>query len=166
MTKVAKEKWEPLDAPPPPLFTGEPERNLIHQINTELLERVVGQTVLIYCINHAYTDYHSLYGESIQKVFHDPIHVHARVEFVSQDTNVSGYGIDKRSQIKVWLHKKRIENDQKLIVKEGDMVRHGDLFYEVARLEDNRRWMFGQAEYQFEVLLHCIRSRQSLFDGT
>ena len=35
-------------APPPPLFLGKKERDLVKQVNDELIERVVGQTVLYY----------------------------------------------------------------------------------------------------------------------
>jgi hypothetical protein len=49
---MADNKWSQPDAPPPPLFTGEKERNLVKQINDEVIERVIGQTVLYYPISY------------------------------------------------------------------------------------------------------------------
>jgi len=32
-------------APPPPLFVGDKERKLVRQVNTELIENVIGQVI-------------------------------------------------------------------------------------------------------------------------
>ena len=32
---MADDKWEKLDAPPPPMFLGEKERNLVKQVNDD-----------------------------------------------------------------------------------------------------------------------------------
>ena len=39
-------KWTKPSNPPPPLFLGEKERDLVKQVNDEALERVVGQQIL------------------------------------------------------------------------------------------------------------------------
>ena len=39
-------EWEQPASPPPPLFLGEKEKNLVKQINDEIIERVVSQQVL------------------------------------------------------------------------------------------------------------------------
>ena len=36
-------KWSQPASPPPPLFLGEKERNLVKQVYDELIERVIGQ---------------------------------------------------------------------------------------------------------------------------
>ena len=50
-------RWKRPDAPPPPLFFGEKERNLVKQVNDELIEKVIGQQILYYPIDIV------LYGE-------------------------------------------------------------------------------------------------------
>ena len=37
-----KNKWEQPSNPPPPLFTGKKERDLVKKINDEIIERVIG----------------------------------------------------------------------------------------------------------------------------
>lgn len=60
-------EWEQPASPPPPLFLGEKEKNLVKQINDEIIERVVGQQVLYFPIDIEHTNYHPIYGEAIQK---------------------------------------------------------------------------------------------------
>ena len=68
-------KWEQPAAPPPPLFTGKKEKDLVKQVNDEVIERVVGQTIVYYPISLEHTNFHSIYGEAIDKVFMDPVRV-------------------------------------------------------------------------------------------
>ena len=60
------EKWKQPAQPPPPLFLGEKERNLVKQVNDELIERVIGQEVVYYPIDDSITQYNNLYGEAIE----------------------------------------------------------------------------------------------------
>ena len=41
-----KNKWSQPVQPPPPLFFNKKERDLVKQVNDELIERVIGQTIL------------------------------------------------------------------------------------------------------------------------
>ena len=43
---MSKNKWDQPAQPPPPLFIGKKERDLIKQVNDELIERVVGLVAL------------------------------------------------------------------------------------------------------------------------
>ena len=69
---MADNKWSQPANPPPPLFLGEKERNLVKQVNDELIERVIGQQVLYYPISLDHTNFHPLYGEAIEKTFLPP----------------------------------------------------------------------------------------------
>ena len=55
-------KWNKPDQPPPPMFFGEKERDLVKQVNDEIIERVVGQQVLYLPLDIEHTNYHPLYG--------------------------------------------------------------------------------------------------------
>ncbi len=88
-------KWTQPTNPPPPLFLGEKERDLVKQVNDELIERVIGQTVAYYAIDLDRTNYHPLYNEAVMKTFLPPVRVHALVEFAGEETTTDKYGIDK-----------------------------------------------------------------------
>ena len=64
-----------------PLFLGEKERNLVKQINDEVIERVVGQQVIYFPIDIEHTNYHPAMAKQL-KTFLPPVRVYARVDMV------------------------------------------------------------------------------------
>ena len=159
-------KWTQPAAPPPPLFTGKAERDLVKQVNDELIERVIGQTVVYYPIDVEHTNFHDLYGESLRKTFLPPVRVHALVEFEGISTKYTpGVGLDKDASIKVHFHKRRLTEDQDLYVREGDFLLYGNIYYEIVTLEEPNQ-LFGQIEHRFEIVAKCIRARKGVFDGS
>ena len=159
-------KWSKADSPPPPMFFGEKEKNLVKQVNDELIENVIGQAILYYPIDLERTQFHDLYGEAIEKTFLPPIRVYALIEFNEESTNyLEGFGIDKVSQISVNFHKRRLEEDQDIYVREGDFILYGDIYYEIVKLSQPRK-LFGQVDETFEITATCKRARKGLFDAT
>ena len=63
------DEWDRPEQPPPPLFLGKKERDLVKQVNDELIENVIGQAILYYSIDLERTDFHDLYGEAVEKTF-------------------------------------------------------------------------------------------------
>ena len=159
-------KWKQPDAPPPPLFLGEKERDLVKQVNDELIERVIGQQILYHPIDHEFTNYHSLYGEAIQKTFLPPVRDYALVDYQSTETKAdTPAGMDKQNTITIYFHKRRLIEDQDLYVREGDFVLYGDSFYEIVTLSEPKL-IYGQIDHKLEISAKCIRAREGLFDGT
>ena len=161
-----EKKWKQPSQPPPPLFLGKKERDLVKQVNDELIERVIGQQIVYYPIDIDRTNYHSLYGEAINKSFLPPIRVYALVDYegiqTKFDTNI---GLDKESTITVHFHKRRLTEDQDLFVREGDFVLYGDIYYEITVLSEPIK-IFGQVDHKMEISAKCVRAREGLFDGS
>lgn len=154
----------PPNSPPPPLFLGQKERDLVKQINDELSERVIGQTLVYYPISREHTDYHPVYGEAVKKNFLSPIKVNALVEWEGSKTSAEAYGIDRVTSITVKFHRRRLVEDQDLYVREGDYLLYGDTFYEIVSLNESKR-LFGQIDHKFEILAKCIKARESIFNA-
>jgi len=159
-----KNKWSRPDAPPPPLFFNKKERDLVKQVNDELIERVIGQTILYYPISNVHTDFHPLYGEAIEKNFLPPVRVYALMSWEDPGTTTTAYGVDHVTSITVHFHKRRLTEDQDLFVREGDFVLYGDNYYEITVLSQPKE-LFGQTSYKMEISAKCVKARQSLFDG-
>ncbi len=157
-------KWSQPASPPPPLFTGKKEKDLVKQINDEVIERVVGQTIAYYPISLEHTNFHDLYGEAIQKNFLNPIRVYAMVEYVSETTSTTPLGVDRVEKIKVSFHKRRLTEDQNLFVREGDFIQYGQNLYEILTLVEPN-WLYGQVESKFEITAECVRAREGLFNA-
>ena len=158
-------KWEKQDQPPPPMFLGEKERDLVKQVNDEISERIVGQQVLYFPIDIQHTNFHPLYGEAIEKTFLPPVRVFAMVEYQGIESEyMEGVAIDKTTKIMVKFQYKRITEDQDLFVREGDFVRYGSIFYEIVKLIEPKL-LFGQPEHRFEIHAQCIRARDGVFNA-
>ena len=163
---MSDNEWERPEAPPPPLFLGEKERNLVKQVNDELIEKIIGQQILYYPIDLETTNFHPLYGEAIQKTFLPPIRVYALVEYTDFSTSyLEGAGIDKTWEINVHFHKRRLEEDQDTYVREGDFVLYNGNYHEIVKLSEPRL-LFGQDSREFEIVATCKRSRKGMFDAT
>jgi hypothetical protein len=159
-------EWNQPSAPPPPLFLGKKERDLVKQVNDELIERVIGQTIAYYPIDIERTNYHDLYGEALKKTFLPPVRVHALVEFDGINTKYSSnIGLDKESSLTVHFHKRRLTEDQDLYVREGDFVLYGSIYYEIVTLSEPKQ-LFGQIDHLLEISAKCVRAREGLFDAT
>jgi hypothetical protein len=161
---MADNKWSRPSSPPPPLFFNDKEKDLVKQINDEVIERVVGQTIVYYPLSLEHTNYHSLYGEAIEKTFLPPVRVYALVAFDGLRTETSNYGLDKSFNITVNFHKRRLTEDQDLFVREGDFVQYNDDLFEITTLVEPSL-LFGQADSRFEITANCIKSRKGLFNG-
>ncbi len=157
-------EWSQPGNPPPPLFLGKKERDLVKQVNDELIERVIGQPILYFPIDLARTNFHSLYGEAIRKTFLPPVRVYALVNWEGQTTQTGRYGVDKRSSLTIHFHKRRLTEDQDLFVREGDFVQYEKLYYEIVTLNEPRL-LFGQEDHKLEISAKCIRAREEVFNA-
>ena len=151
-------------APPPPLFVGDKERKLVRQVNTELIENVVGQVVAYYPISLEHTNFHPVYGEAIEKTFLDPVRVYARVETLPAVVTHDMKGYDKRPQISVYFHRKRLTQDQDLFVRVGDFLYYDGDYYEIVSTTGSKR-LFGQADQKYEITAQCIKAREGVFNA-
>ena len=161
---MADNKWNRPENPPPPLFFNKKERDLVKQVNDELIERVVGQTILYYPISPIHTNFHPLYGEAIDKNFLPPVRVYVLVEWDGNLTTTTKYGVDRFYSLTCHFHKRRLTEDQDLYVREGDFILYGGDYYEIVTLSEPKQ-LFGNTDYMLEISAKCARARQGLFDG-
>ncbi len=158
------DKYDRLESPPPPLFLNHKEKDLVKQINDELIEKVIGQQLIYYPISLEHTNFHPLYGEAINKTFLPPIHIFALIEYEATPSTTTNYGVDRMSNIIIHFHKRRLTEDQQLYVREGDFVAYGDNFYEIINVFEPKE-IFGQTQHKMEISAKCKKARSSLFNG-
>jgi len=159
-------EWKRPEQPPPPLFLGKKERDLVKQVNDELVENIIGQAILYYPIDMERTDFHDMYGEAVEKTYLSPIRVYALIKFDEESTSyLEGMGIDSDAVITVNFHRRRLTEDQDLYVREGDFILYGKTYYEIVKLSEPRK-LFGQVNHTFEISAICKRARKGLFDAS
>ncbi len=157
-----KHKWNQPAAPPAPMFFGKKERDLVKQVNDELSERIIGQPIAYYPISTEESNFNETYGEAVEKVSLPPIRVYAYVVVENEQTNEK-FGYEYQTKLTVNFHRRRLVEDQNLYVRVGDFVQYGDEYYEIVRLYNDTRFLFGQVEHKFQVTADCIRARQGVF---
>jgi hypothetical protein len=118
-----------------------------------------------YPISLEHTEFHSLYGEAVNKTFLPPIRVYALIAWEGAETKTTDFIVDKMASLTVNFHRRRLTEDQNLFVREGDFVLYGGYYYEISELKEPRE-LFGQNVHRFEVSARCIRAREGLFDAT
>ena len=158
-------RWKRPDNPPPPLFLGKKERDLVKQVNDELIEKVIGQQILYYSIDLTTTNFHDLYGEAIEKTFLPPIRVYALIEWGGSDQTSDKYGIDRVANITVHFHKRRLTEDQDLYARIGDFLQYEKQYFEIVKLGQPRK-LFGQDNKEVEIVATCRKAREGLFDAS
>jgi len=157
-------KWNRPTNPPPSLFTGPSERDFVKQINDELIERVIGQTIAYFPIDLNTTEFHDIYGEAIHKNYHNPIVIKCLIKFENHTNRINHKGIDRIANLSIYFHKRRLTEDQNLFVREGDFIKVGEFYYELLNLEEGR-WLFGQSNNSFQIKATCAKARKSQFEG-
>jgi hypothetical protein len=149
--------------PPPPLFLGQKEKDLVKQINDELIEKIIGQQVLYYPIDVESTNYHPVYGEAVQKNYFPSIRVYVLIEWEGYETQNKPF-LERRTKLKVHFHKRRLTEDQDLYVRAGDYIQYGEDFFEIVSLDEPRE-LFGQNKSKVEIVANCVYSREGVFDS-
>lgn len=157
-----KHKWNQPAAPPAPMFFGKKERDLVKQVNDELSERIIGQPIAYYPISTEESNFNETYGEAVEKVSLPPVRVYAYVVVENEQSNEK-FGYEYQTKLTVNFHRRRLVEDQNLYVRVGDFVQYGDEYYEIVRLYNDTRFLFGQVEHKFQVSADCVRARQGVF---
>lgn len=159
------DEWQRPTNPPPPLYFGKKERDFVKHINDEIYERILNQTVFYYAVDLNTTQYHKVYGEAIHKTFLPPVRVHTAISWEGSEDFISDpFSVDNTASINVHFHKRRLTEDQDLFTRVGDFLLYGERYYEIVKLS-KPRLLYGQVEFEFEIVATCIRSRKNLFDG-
>ena len=120
--------------------------------------------VLYYPISVEHTKFHDVYGEAIEKNFLSPVRVYVLVDWEGLKTETGKFGVDRRSEITVHFHKRRLTEDQDLYVREGDFVLYGEIYYEIVSLDEPKQ-MYGQIDARYEVTAKCTRAREGKFNA-
>lgn len=163
MSNINDNLWTQPSNPPPSIFVDQKGRDLVKQINDELIERVIGQPIMYYPISIEHTNFHSLYGESMNKTYLPPIRVYCLVAWEGYETSYAGGKLDKIPAITIHFHKRRLTEDQELVVREGDFVLYSETLYEIAKLNEPKV-IWGNQQHKMEVEAKCIKARISLID--
>lgn len=157
--------WTLPENPPPPIFSNKPEQDLQKQEQDELTERVLGQRILYYPIDILGSNFHSIYGECIDKKFLDPIITYVLVDWKGYQVSQTKYGADRKYDVSFHFNSRRVKEDLDLFVRIGDFILYQDVFYEIVELDEPNLIMGGHRGYTTSIVASCVMSRSGKFAG-
>jgi hypothetical protein len=144
------------------LFITPRELNFIADITKELVHDIVGQRIFLYPISEIKTKVDSMYNESPQKVFDNPIEVGCLVDSNFQsDTVINTFGIDAKFKIEVYIQYRDLV-DRGINVNIGDFFSFSDVFYEVTERKAMRN-IYGLPEHKDGIKLIGTKARDGQF---
>lgn len=144
------------------LFITPRELDFINDTVKELVKDVVGQKIYLYKVRPEYSRIHSVYEESIDKVFDPPIEIECRVEYKPEEVRVNKFGSEEYYTLDVYFHARDlIEKD--IAINEGDFFNFDATWFEVVKSTINTI-VYGQIEHSMGVHVLCKQARRGLIN--
>lgn len=134
------------------------ELSYISEINKELIQNFVGQEIIYYAISEEHTVSHSLYHESINKVWFSPIRINARVSYDNPGVDSTNFTLDSKYSLTVMFHTDEL-TERNIKPREGDFVEFGQIVFEITSVTQPQL-IFGQVQKKIMTKCTCVPSRQ------
>lgn len=141
------------------MFVGQKEVDFFHGINKELIQRIVCQKIIYYSVAVEQTNVHRFYDEAVSKTVFTPVLVDARVLYNEPEQKVDQFSIDTIYKIEVYFYQEQLR-ERKLIPREGDFLKFGDVIYEIEKL-NRPQLVYGQVAREVMVKAVCRVARES-----
>lgn len=151
------------------LFFGEKERAFFDSVGRELVNGILKQSFILYCIDYAKTNTHKLYGEAKKKVYKTPIEIFGRinVEVEAPEYMTSG-GIIKKGYGKISADVYRTHlNELSANARIGDFMYFKGHYYEI--VDDGSSNIGNKQSYAgdiaFSIKIVGIRVKDDVFNA-
>lgn len=115
------------------IFFTNKEKSFINSINTELIDNVIKQSIILHKINADYTDDDNIYGESSEKIFYPGIQFNALINFLDPDILTTDAGVGQEREIEVYCHRESLKKKD-IFPEEGDFLYWDDQYFEVVKV--------------------------------
>jgi hypothetical protein len=143
------------------MFITERELAYIDKINRELIQSMIGQSVIYYAISDEHTVAHPLYQESIDKVWFSPVRINARVEFDNPGVDTTMLTLDDKYTLSVYFHNAELQ-ERNVKPIEGDFLEFGQVVFEITAVTEPQL-VFGQVNNKLMTKCVCVPSREGQF---
>ncbi len=129
------------------LYGGARDISLFRHINKELINNIIEQQIGYYILNLTNTP-SNIYGESLNKIYNDPVLVNCLIERTPQTWRETEFGIDVTQDITVRFLRD-ILVDIQLVPKIGDIVLWQESYYEISNLIENQLFVGKDPSYSY-----------------
>ena len=148
----------------PSLFIGDRERTFFDRVATEVMECVSQQKIRYFAIEDAITKSDSLYGESSDKFFRQPIEVYALILYNEPLVETGIFSTETKYSMKLYIQKFRVEQDLHMTPRIGDFIEFSNHYFEIAKVwEPQLIAGLDNAGFRMGVYLEAISTRAGVF---
>lgn len=131
------------------LFGHRSDFELFRVMSRELVNHVIEQTVGYYKVSLKDTQ-SNIYGESSQKVFHDPVKLNCLITRGDQVITSDEFGQDMNRQSSFAFLKDAFESSQ-MMAEVGDIIFWNGDYYEVDTVRENQLFLGNDNDYSVEA---------------
>ena len=143
-----------------PFFIPQKEFDLINQMNEELIDEIVGQSVDIYKVNIDKTD-ENLYGESTTKYYDVGFRVNCLILYNEPEIVQEEFGSDLNANIEMYFQRENLSSGSLNFYPEtGDIVDWNDYYWEINGTKEPQLYA-GHPNFKHNIVATAHRSRLS-----
>ena len=143
-----------------PFFIPQKEINLINDMNEELIDEIIGQSVDIYKISVEDTD-ENIYGESSTKVYDKGFRVNCLLMYNEPEILQDEFGADLAGNIEMFFQRANLASGSINFYPEiGDIVDWNSMYWEIAATSEPQL-IAGHPAYNHQIRAVANRSRLS-----
>ena len=143
-----------------PFFIPQKEINLIDDMNEELIDEIVGQSVDIYKVSIDNTE-ENLYGESTTKYYEIGFRVNCLIMFNEPETLNEEWGADTNATIEMYFQRNNLSSGSLNFYPEmGDIVDWNDHYWEINGTTEPQL-IAGHPGYKHSITATAHRARLS-----
>ena len=143
-----------------PFFVPQKEFDLINQMNEELIDEIVGQSVDIYKVNVERTE-DNVYGESTAKYYDIGFRVNCLIDFSEPEVIQDEFGSDTNSNITMYFQRENLASGSLNFYPEnGDIVDWNDFYWEINGTTEPQLFA-GHPNFKHNIVATANRSRLS-----
>ena len=143
-----------------PFFIPQKEFDLINQMNEELIDEIVGQSVDIYKVNVDRTE-DNVYGESTAKYYDVGFRVNCLLLYNEPEIVQDEFGPDYRGDIEMYFQRENLSSGSLNFYPEiGDIVDWNDYYWEINGTTEPQLFA-GHPNFKHNIVATAHRSRLS-----
>ena len=143
-----------------PFFIPQKEVNLINDMNEELIDEIVGQSVDVYKVSIDNTD-ENIYGESTTKYYDVGFRVNCLLLYNEPEITQDDFGADLRGDIEMYFQRENLSSGSLNFFPEiGDIVDWNNQYWEIGSVTEPQL-IAGHPNYKHSINAKAHRSRLS-----
>ena len=143
-----------------PFFVPQKEINLINDMNEELIDEIVGQSVDVYKVNIDNTN-ENIYGESTTKYYDVGFRVNCLILYNAPTVTQDDFGVDLNADIEMYFQRENLSSGSLNFYPEmGDIVDWNEQYWEINSVTEPQL-VAGHPKYKHSINAKAHRSKLS-----